>query len=146
MIDNGTGNTPANEAPETPPEKPALNMATSAIVGALMGLQNSVVAILNILGGPQPGRFVITENGVSIYRAQSLRLALRNWVLAVSAADTYQLRAGSQVVATMVFGAAGTVVVPLEVALQPGTDLSTVPLGGGAVVSSYVIATTEGES
>lgn len=131
-------------------QKAPLNMATSALLGGLAAIKASVDKIWQGAERREqrsPGRFIITQDGSQIYRSQSLGLRILNWVCAVDAAGTYQLRAGSSEIATIVTAAAGTLVIPLEVTIMPGLDLSTVETGGGAgvVVSSYVVAYTEGD-
>lgn len=127
-------------------EKLGHNMATTALLAALSSVRESVDKVWQTLERREqvsPGRFIITQNATQIFRAQSIALRLVNWVVALDGADTYELRAGSSVVAVVVTAADATLVIPLEVELDRGVDLSTVALGAGVVISSYVIAYTK---
>ena len=85
---------------------------------------------------PAPGAFVIP------FVAKHERMRVVSWVVSVDAAGTYALQLGTSVRFTVQTAAADTLVIPLPITIDRGTDVSIVATGGN-VTDSLLVAYTE---
>lgn len=119
-----------------------VNPATSAILTALSALHRGIDELVSLakLGGRADTAGIFR---VSTRRSFTHALRVRQWVIAGNDAAAFSLKVGTATVATIEFGAAGSIVVPLPIEIDRGQDIETVAVGTGTVTDSFLIAYTE---
>lgn len=124
------------------------NPAASSVLAALAGiapLLNDIRETLERQERRSPGLFRIAPAGSDAgdgIGAQSTRLRVTHWVIAVSAAGQFAVRVGSAPVVFAEFAAAGTLVIPLPITIDSGKDISTDGVVAN-ITDSYLLAFTE---
>lgn len=125
------------------------NPATSVIVGALGAVRDAVLGVASTLTRMElrqsPGLYRITPGGASMppgFMAQSTRLRIVSWVIAVQEAGSFGVRVGRDDIARVEFSAAGTLVVPLAVTIDRAAEITTSGIAD-VITDSFLIVYTE---
>lgn len=124
------------------------NPATSAI---LLGLRmvkdavDNVALVLQRRENQSPGLYRITPAGSGMgvgIEAQSTRIRVTTWVIAVTAAGVFGVQVGSAVIAQVNMTGAGTLIVPLPVTIDNGKDVTTTGTAAN-ITDSFLLGYTE---
>lgn len=129
------------------------NPATSVVVAALGAVRTAVEGVSNTLQRfetrQSPGLYRIlpdaSGSAASLppgFPAQSTRLRVIEWVIAVSAAGTYGVTVGGVPVVLVEFAGAGTIIVPLPLTFDRAAEVSTSGTAAN-IVDSFLITVTE---
>ena len=111
-------------------------VATGMVIETLEGIKSEIRQLSDRMQAPAPGMFRCgTVNRTHI------RMRVAHWVLAVTAAapDVVALQVGSSIVATVtVTPEQATIILPLPITIERGTDVVAVPTAG-TVNESFLI-------
>lgn len=125
------------------------NPATSVVVAALDAVRAAVGRVADTLTRMEwrqsPGVYRITPGGASMppgFPAQSTRLRVIDWVIAVSAAGTYGIRVGRDDIARVQFAGADTKIIPLPVTIDRAAEITTSGTAAN-IVDSFLTVYTE---
>jgi hypothetical protein len=135
------------------PQPIAVNPATSVIVSALGAVRAAVLGVADTLqrfeSRQSPGLYRILPAASASaavlapgFPAQSTRLRVIEWVIAVDAAGTYGVQVGGTPIVQVEFGAAGTLIVPLPLTIDRAAEVTTSGTAAN-IVDSFLITVTE---
>jgi hypothetical protein len=135
------------------PQSSDRNPATSVVVAALGAVREAVIGVANTLQRfetrQSPGLYRILPAASASaavlapgFPAQSTRLRVIEWIIAVDAAGTYGVTVGGVPIVQVEFGAAGTLIVPLPITVDRAAEVTTSGTAAN-IVDSFLITVTE---